>query len=173
MHVQIFYVMFWSIFQEMQMTVSFQPEGYQSVTPYLVVKNAAEALDFYAKAFGAKELMRLQDPGGKVMHAEFQVGDSRIMIADECPEMSALSPQTVGGSPVNFCIYVENCDEVFQQALAAGGKEKRPVQDQFYGDRSGTLEDPFGHTWTIATHKEDLTQEEIEQRAAEMMKQGS
>ena len=155
------------------MTVPFKPEGYHSVTPYLIVKDAKQALEFYAKAFGATELLRLADPGGGIMHCEFQIGDSKIMMAGEYPGMGALSPQTIGGTPVSFCIYVENCDEMFKQAIAAGGKEKRPVTDQFYGDRSGTLEDPFGHTWTVATHKEDFTPEQIEERAAKMMQPGS
>jgi PhnB protein len=154
------------------MAVKAIPDGYHSVTPYLIVKEPAKALEFYAKAFGAKEVMRLADPGGGIMHAEFQVGDSKVMMAGEYPDMGALSPQTIGGSPVSLCLYVENVDEMFQQALAAGAKERRAVQDQFYGDRSGTLEDPFGHTWTVATHKEDLTEEEIGQRFAAMMQQG-
>jgi PhnB protein len=134
------------------MAVTFIPEGYHSVTPYLIVKDAAKALEFYQKAFGATEVMRMADPNGDIMHAEFQVGDSKVMMAGEFPHMGALSPQTIGGSPVSLCLYVENVDAMFQQALAAGAKEKRAVQDQFYGDRSGTLEDPFGHTWTVATH---------------------
>ncbi len=150
------------------MAVKYIPEGYHTVTPYLIVKEPKQALEFYKKAFGAKELLRLEDPSGGIMHAEFQIGDSKVMMAGEYPDMGAVSPQKLGGSPVSFCLYVEKVDEMFQQALAAGAKERRPIQDQFYGDRSGTLEDPFGHTWTIATHIEDLTQEEIEQRAAKM-----
>jgi PhnB protein len=146
------------------------PAGYHTVTPYLVVKDAAKALDYYAKGLGAKELMRMPGPGGKIMHAEIQIGDSRIMLADEFPEMGAKSPQTIGGSPVGICLYVEDVDTRFKQALAAGAKEERPVKDQFYGDRSGTLVDPFGHKWTIATHKEDVSPEEMIKRGQEFMK---
>jgi PhnB protein len=146
------------------------PEGYHTVTPYLIVKGAGKALEFYQKALGATEVMRLAGPGGQVMHAEIKIGDSMIMLADEFPEMGAKSPQTIGGSPVGICLYVNDVDAQFKQALAAGAKEERPVKDQFYGDRSGTLRDPFGHQWTIATHKEDLTPEEIGKRAQEWMK---
>jgi PhnB protein len=148
------------------------PEGYHTVTPYLIVKGAARALEFYKKAFNATELFRMDGPGGGIAHAEFQIGNSRIMLSDEFPEMGARSPETVGGSPVGLCLYVENVDALFKQAIAAGGKEERSVQDQFYGDRSGTLRDPFGHQWTIATHKEDVSPEEMKRRMAEMMKQG-
>ena len=146
------------------------PEGYHSVTPYMIVKSAAQALDYYKKALGAIEVMRLADPSGKVMHAEMKIGNSIVMLADEFPEMGAKSPQTIGGSPVGICLYVPNVDQLFKQAIAAGAKEERPVKDQFYGDRSGTLRDPFGHQWTIATHTEDLTPEEIGKRAEEYMK---
>ena len=146
------------------------PEGYHTVTPYLIVKGGAEAIEFYCKAFGAEEVMRLPAPGGKVGHAEIQIGDSRIMLADEVPEMGFLSPASLGGAAVSICLYVEDVDAVFQRALDAGGKQQRPVQDQFYGDRSGTLEDPYGHSWTVATHTEDLSPEEIQQR---MQQQGS
>lgn len=149
------------------------PEGYHTVTPYLIVSGAGKALDFYRRAFGATELMRLPGPGDQVMHAEIKIGDSIIMLADEFPEMGARSPQSIGGSPVGICLYVPDVDALFQQAIAAGAKEERPVKDQFYGDRSGTLRDPFGHKWTIATHMEDLTPEEIGQRAEESMKKPS
>jgi PhnB protein len=150
------------------------PDGYHSITPYLIVNNAARALEFYRDAFGATELMRMEQPGGKVGHAEIQIGDSRVMLADEFPEMGAKSPTSIGGSPVGLMLYVEDVDARFKQAIAAGAKELRPVQDQFYGDRSGTLLDPFGHQWTIGTHKEDLTDAEIKKRMAAMMqKQGS
>lgn len=152
------------------MAVNYIPDGYHAVTPYLIVKDPAKALEFYQKAFGAKEVLRMSDPNGGIMHAEFQVGDSKIMMAGEYPDMGALSPRSIGGTPVSLCLYVENADKMFQSALDAGAAEKRPVQDQFYGDRSGTLEDPFGHTWTIATHIEDLTQEQVKQRFDEMMK---
>ena len=147
------------------------PEGYHSVTPYLIVKGAARALEFYTKAFNAQELYRLEGPGGSIGHAEFQIGNSRVMIADEFPDMNARSPEALGGSPVGLCIYTEDVDALFKQALAAGAKQERPVVDQFYGDRSGTVVDPFGHKWTIATHKEDLSPEEMNRRMAEMMKQ--
>lgn len=139
------------------------PEGYHSVTPYLIVKGGAEAIDYYKKAFGAVELFRM-DHGGKIGHAEIKIGDSPIMLADEYPEMKYLSPKTIGGTPVSILIYVEDVDSVYNQALAAGGTEVKALQDQFYGDRSGTLTDPFGHVWTVATHKEDVTEEEMAKR---------
>jgi len=141
------------------------PDGYHSVTPYMVIKGAAAAIDYYKQVFGATELFRMEHEG-KVGHAEIKIGDSPIMLADEHPEMGALSPTTVGGNPVSLMIYVEDADKMSNQAIAAGGTELRPLQDQFYGDRSGTLKDPFGHVWTVATHKEDLTPEEISARAA-------
>jgi PhnB protein len=142
------------------------PEGYHSVTPYLIVSGAAKAIDFYVKALGATEVMRM-DHGGKIGHAEIKLGDSHVMLADEFPEMGARSPESLGGTPVGICLYVTNVDELFNRAVDAGAKVERPVQDQFYGDRSGTIVDPFGHKWTIATHKEDLTPEQIEKRMAE------
>ncbi len=153
------------------MTVQPIPEGYHSITPYLIVKGAAAAIDFYKKAFGANELMQLDGPQGTLMHAEIQIGDSRVMLADECPDMKALAPQSPGSSGVGICLYVENVDEIVAQAIAAGAKEQRPLADQFYGDRSATLEDPFGHVWTVATHIEDVPPEEINRRLEEMMKQ--
>jgi PhnB protein len=149
------------------------PEGYHSVTPYLCCKDAAAAIEFYKKAFGATEVMRMGDPGGKVGHAELQIGDSRVMLADEFPEMGFLSPKTVGGSPVMIHLYVEDVDATANRAVAAGGKVTRPVADQFYGDRGGQVEDPFGHKWYVATHKEDLSPEEIGKRAAAAMSGGS
>lgn len=142
------------------------PEGYHSVTPYLILSGAGDAIAFYKKALGAEEVMRLADPGGKVHHAEISIGDSRIMLADEHPEIQALSPKTVGGSPVSIHLYVEDVDRAVERAVAAGAKLVRPVADQFYGDRVGGIEDPFGYRWFIATHKEDLTIEEIRRRAA-------
>ena len=148
------------------MAVKSIPEGYHSLTPYLIINGASDAIEFYKKAFGAVELMRMPAPGDKIGHAEIKIGDSPIMLADEFPEMGYKSPTTLGGSPVSLMIYVEDVDTVFKQAIAAGGKEQRPVKDQFYGDRSGTLEDPFGHVWHVATHKEDVSAEEMERRAS-------
>ncbi len=145
------------------------PDGYHSVTPYLIIKGAAAALDFYKKAFGATELFRMDWGGGKIGHAEIQVGDSRIMLADENPEMGYVGPQTLGGTSVSIMIYVDDVDAVAAQTIAVGGKVTRPVQNQFYGDRSGTFQDPFGHLWTIATHVEDLSPEEMERRSKEAM----
>ena len=147
------------------------PEGYHTVTPYLIVKDASLALDFYKSALDAVELYRMPDPSGRVAHAELRVGDSQIMLADEFPDMGAVSPQTLGGAGVSFLVYVEDVDSAFRKAIAAGGKERRPVQDQFYGDRSGTLEDPFGHQWTLATHVEDVSPEEMQRRFEAMSRQ--
>ena len=141
------------------------PEGYHTVTPYLCCKDAAAAIEFYKKAFGATEVMRMEDKG-KVGHAELQIGDSRVMLADEFPEIGFLSPATVGGSPVMIHLYVEDVDTTANRAVAAGAKVTRPVADQFYGDRGGQFVDPFGHKWYVSTHKEDLTPEEIGKRAA-------
>ena len=142
------------------------PEGYHTITSYLVVTGAASAIEFYKHAFGAKEVMRIPHPDGRIGHAELQVGDSRLMLADEFPEIGARSPMSLGGTPVSILLYVEDVDAVTTRALAAGAKMLRPVRDQFYGDRTGTLSDPFGHQWTIATHKEDLSLDEIKRRAA-------
>jgi PhnB protein len=141
------------------------PEGYHTLTPYLIVKGAGAALDFYAKAFGAVELYRMADPSGRVGHAEIRVGDSRFMLADEFPERGAVSPRGREGHSVTFLLYVPDVDAAFARAVAAGGRAVRPVQDQFFGDRSGTLEDPFGHQWTLATHVEDVSPEEMERRS--------
>ena len=141
------------------------PDGYHTATPYLIVKDAARAIDFYKRAFGAKEVMRF-DRGGKVGHAEVKIGDSPIMLADEFPEMGARSPQSLGGSPISILLYAEDVDALVAQAIAAGAKLQRPVEDKFYGDRTGSVEDPFGHVWHIATHKEDVTLEEMHRRAA-------
>jgi PhnB protein len=148
------------------MAVKAIPDGYHSVTPYLIVRGAARALDFYKAAFGAEELMRMDAPGGKIGHAEIRIGNSIVMLADEHPEIGAKGPDNYGGSPVHLMIYVEDCDSVHHRSLKAGAKEVRPLKDQFYGDRSSTIADPFGHQWTIATHKEDLSPEEIERRMA-------
>lgn len=147
------------------------PDGYQTVMPYLIVKDAARAIAFYKQAFGATEVLRLADPAGKVGHAEIKLGDSIVMLADEFPDMGVRSPEAFGGSPVSMALYVDDVDAMAKQALAAGAKVVRPVKDQFYGDRSGTFVDPFGHTWTIATHKEDVPPEEIQRRFAVSMKQ--
>jgi len=141
------------------------PEGYHSLTPYLIVDNAAEAIEYYKKAFSAVELFRM-DHGGKIGHAEMKIGDSQFMLADEYPEMGYRSPKAIGGTPVSLMIYVEDVDTIYKQAIDAGGAELKALQDQFYGDRSGTLSDPFGHVWTVATHKEDVTSEEMEKRLA-------
>jgi PhnB protein len=146
------------------------PDGYHSVTPYLIVKGAAQAIEFYKKAFGAVELFRFPGPGGQIGHAEIQLGDSRVMLADEHPQMGAVSPQTVGGTSVGLCLYVPDVDALAGRAVAAGARVERPVQDQFYGDRSGTFSDPFGHKWTLATHKEDVSPEEMQRRLAALMK---
>ena len=147
------------------------PEGYHAVTPYLCVAGAAAALDFYKRAFGASEVMRMPGPDGKVGHAEIEIGGSRIMLADEHPAMDFRSPQSRGGTAVHLHVYVEDADARVAQAVAAGAVLKRPVQDQFYGDRLGTVEDPFGHVWHFATHKEDLTPDEMKRRQDEFMKQ--
>ena len=147
------------------------PDGYHTVTPYLVVNNGAAALDYYKKAFGAIELMRMPGPSGKLMHAEIKIGDSIIMLADEAPERDVKSPSALGGSPVGICLYVTNVDAMFDAAIAAGGKALFPVKNQFYGDRSGTLIDPFGHKWTVATHVEDVAPEEMGARAEAAMKE--
>lgn len=142
------------------------PEGHQTVSPYLIVDGAARALAFYTKAFGATELFRLTAPDGRVGHAEIRIGDSVVMLADVHAEVGAHDPRHFKGSPVSLHIYVEDVDAVAKQAIAAGAAVKRPVQDMFYGDRSATFEDPFGHMWHVATHKEDLSPEEIGRRAA-------
>ena len=141
------------------------PEGYHSVTPYLIIKGAADAIEFYKKAFGATELFRFPAPDGKIGHAEIKIGDSPIMLADEFAEMGYKGPQALGGSPVSLMIYVEDVDTIFNQAVAAGAIIKEALQDKFYGDRIGTLVDPFGHVWHVATHKEDVSPEEMERRA--------
>ena len=147
------------------------PAGYHSVTPYLLVRGAAEALAFYQRAFGAEELMRLAAPDGAVAHAEIKIGDSPVMLADEGDQSDDLgqkSPATLGATTVSVMLYVSDVDALFAQALAAGASTLRPVQDQFYGDRSGTLRDPYGHVWTLATHIEDVSPEEIDRRVAAM-----
>lgn len=141
------------------------PDGYHSATPYLIITNAAQAIEFYKKAFGATELTRLTTPDGKLMHAEIKIGDSPIMICDECPDWNALSPQTIGGTTVSIVLYVADVDSVVNQAVAAGATVLMPVDNQFWGDRMGTIVDPFGHKWSIATHTEDVSAEELDKRA--------
>jgi len=147
------------------------PDRYPRLTPYLCVDGAAQAITFYTTVFGAKERMRLPAPNGRIGHAELQIGDSVIMLADEYPEMNVLGPKRVGGTPVTLSLYVDAVDEVFERALKAGAKSLRPVANQFYGDRSGQFEDPFGHRWSVATHVEDVSPEEMARRAAELMPQ--
>ncbi len=142
------------------------PVGYHTATPYLIVSDGSRAIDFYKQAFGAKELFRMENHG-KISHAEIQIGDSRIMLADEHPDMGARSPQAFGGSPVSILLYVEDVDAFVKKSVAAGGKLVRPVEDKFYGDRSGSIEDPFGHAWHIATHIEDVSPEEMDKRTAD------
>jgi PhnB protein len=145
------------------------PDGYHSITPYLYVKGGARAIDFYERAFGATELVRMDGPNGTVRHAEIKIADSTIMLADENPQMGARSPQTIGGSAVSLLLYVEDVDKVFNRAVKEGATVERPVADQFYGDRTGGVKDPFGHLWYIATHKEDVSPEEMKRRVAKMM----
>jgi len=140
------------------------PEGYHTATPYLIVNGASQAIDFYKQVFGATELCRMPSPEGRIGHAELKVGDSVIMLADEVREMGYRSPRALGGSAVSLLLYVEDVDSVFNKAIEAGGTVQRPIANQFYGDRSGTLEDPFGHIWTIATHVEDVPPEEMKKR---------
>jgi PhnB protein len=148
----------------MPTTVTPIPEGHRTVAPYLAIKNAASALEFYKQAFGASETYRLILPDGRVGHAEIRLGDSLIMLSDEFPEFGGKAPETLGGSPVSIHLYVDDVDAVFRKALAAGARELKAVVDQFYGDRSGQLEDPFGHLWWVATHKEDVAPEEMQRR---------
>jgi PhnB protein len=149
------------------------PQGYHSVTPYLIIRDAARAIDFYKKAFGAVEKFRMAGPDGKIGHAEIQIGDSMIMISDENPQWGTKSPQALGGTPVSIFLYVPDVDATFKQAVSAGAKETMAVSDQFWGDRYGKVADPFGHTWNLATHKEDLTPAEIEERAKKFFAQGA
>jgi len=149
------------------------PDGYHTVTPYLIVKGAARAIDFYKQAFGATEIMRVPGPNNTVMHAELKIGDSVIMLADEQGTPAGAeyrSPQSIGGSPVSLMIYVPEVDKTFKQAISLGSQSKREVQNQFYGDRSGNLVDPFGHIWTISTHVEDVSAEEMKKRMAALPK---
>jgi PhnB protein len=145
------------------------PDNYRRVTPYLIVNGAADAIDFYKKIYGATEIMRMPGPDGKIGHAELKIGDSVVMLADESLERGHKSAKTLGGSPVGLVIYVEDVDRTVKNAVAAGSKLIRPVEDQFYGDRTGGIEDPFGHGWYVATHIEDVSPEEMKKRADAMM----
>ncbi len=151
------------------MTVSAIPKGFSSVTPYLIIEGAQQAICFYRDAFSAQLVMQMPLPEGGIAHAEIIIGDSHIMISDSCPDESFKSPNALGGTPVSLMLYVEDVDSVFKKAIELGATEVRPVHDQFYGDRAGTLQDPFGHIWTIGTHKEDLSEQEINQRMADLM----
>ncbi|HLP01068.1 MAG TPA: VOC family protein [Opitutaceae bacterium] len=150
---------------------NFKPAQYHTATPYLTVRGAARALAFYQQAFGAKELFRIDDSEGRVGHAEIQIGDSIIMLSDEYPDMGSVGPETLGGTAVSLLIYVEDCDAVYDRAVKAGAHPTRPLQNMFYGDRSGTVKDPFGHQWLIATHVEDVAPEELMRRARAAMGQ--
>jgi PhnB protein len=148
---------------------SYIPEGYNSITPYLIIKGAAEAIEYYKKVFGATEVMRMPQPDGRIGHAELKIGNSHIMLADEFPEMEHRGPLTLGSSPVSMLLYVEDVDAIVDRAVAAGARILKPVQDQFYGDRSGFIQDPFGHLWGVATHKEDVSPQEMKERMKKMM----
>ncbi len=145
-------------------TVKAIPDGYTTVTPYLIVRDAAGAIEFYKRALGAVELFRMADEKGKIGHAEIQIGNARVMLADEAPERGYKSPQSFGGSPVSIVLYLDNCDATYAQAISAGAKSLRAPTDQFYGDRSGGVEDPFGFQWHISTHVEDVSPEELDRR---------
>jgi PhnB protein len=151
--------------------VSYIPKDYNSVTPYLVVRGAAQAIDYYKKVFGATEIMRMPGPDGKIGHAEIKIGNSQIMLADENPSMGTghTSADTIGGSPVSLYVYLPNVDDVVKRATAEGAKLLKPVQDQFYGDRSGFIQDPFGHLWGIATHVEDVSPKDMQERMKKVM----
>lgn len=144
--------------------VNYIPEGYNSITPYLIIKGAAEAIEYYKNVFGATEVMRMAQPDGRIGHAELKIGNSHIMLADEFPEMEHRGPLSLGSSPVSILLYVEDVDAIVDRAVTAGAKILKPVQDQFYGDRSGFIQDPFGHLWGVATHKEDVSPQEMEER---------
>jgi PhnB protein len=154
------------------MSVKPIPEGYHTVTPYLILKDTAQAIDFYRNAFGAAETVRLNNPDGSIMHAEIRIGNSHIMLSDEYPDMGYVGPLSLGGTPVTLVMYVEDVDSIFQQAVAAGAEVVSPVKNEFYGDRSGSVKDPFGYIWSIATHVEDVSEEEMARRYAEISKQG-
>jgi|SRR5262245_7265553 len=156
----------------MQTKVNPIPTGYEAVTPYLIIRGASQAIDFYKKAFGATELMRIGGPDGKIGHAEIRIGKGILMISDEAPQMGHKSPQSFGGTPVGLAFYSEDVDALVKRATAAGAKVTQPVENKFYGDRAAGLTDPFGFTWYVATHVEDVPPEEMQKRAAAMHKEG-
>jgi PhnB protein len=149
--------------------VSYIPKGYNTITPYLVIKGAANAIEYYKNVLGATVVVRMDGPNGQVGHAELQIGDSKFMLADENPNMGARSAESIGASPVSLYVYLPDCDKVIEKAVAEGAKLLKPVQDQFYGDRSGFFQDPFGHYWCIATHIEDVTPQEMDERIKKAM----
>lgn len=155
----------------MDATTSAAPSGYHSITPYLAIERAAEAIDFYRSVFGASERMRMTAPDGRIGHAELVIGDAVLMLSDECPEMGHKGPRSLGGSPVTIHLYVADVDATTERAVAAGATLIRPVENHFYGDRTGTVADPFGHTWHIATHVEDVPADELEKRAQAAMRE--
>lgn len=148
--------------------VKWKPDGYHTLTPYITVPNAAEAIDFYKKAFDATEVMRMPGPNSTIVHAEIQIGDSKVMMSDPFPDMNAHPPSHFKGSPCSLCMYVEDCDAVYSTAIAAGAKSIRECKDQFYGDRTGTVEDPFGHHWHIQTHTKEMSVEECQEKSKEI-----
>lgn len=154
----------------MQKTVKPVPDGYHTVTPYLIVRGAAQAMDFYARAFGASETLRLTGPKGSIVHAELRIGNSPIMLGEESAAWEAFAPPHFNGSPVTICLYLSDVDAAFRQAVDAGATAKRPPADQFYGDRTANVLDPYGHTWHLATRKEDLTREQMQRRHDEWMR---
>ncbi|PWU18384.1 MAG: hypothetical protein C5B50_09355 [Verrucomicrobia bacterium] len=157
----------------MKTKVKYIPENFHAVTPYLTVKNAAKAIEFYKRGLGARERVRMPMPDGKIAHAELQIGDSIIMLGEECPEHGSVSPQTLEGSPVTLSLYVENVDNAFNQAVGAGASVKEPVENKFWGDRAGSVTDPFGHRWMLMTHVEDVPPDQMKQRMAEAFSMAS
>jgi PhnB protein len=147
------------------------PDGYETITPYLIIRGAAKAIEFYKQAFGATEKMRMAMPDGRIGHADITIDGSNVMLADEMPEMDIKGPESLGGSSVGMLLYVDNVDACFDRAIKAGATVKRPVADQFYGDRAGTLVDPFGHQWTLASRKEEVSKAEMDTRMAKAMEQ--
>ena len=151
----------------MRTNARYIPDGFHTITPYLTVNDAERAIEFYKRAFGARERVRMPGPDGKIAHAELQIGDSVIMLGGECPERGAVSPQTLEGSPVGLALYVEDVDKVFNRAVEEGASSKEQVEDKFWGDRAGALTDPFGHKWMLLTHIEDVSPQEMKKRMAE------